>query len=125
MQGLKHNGQSWLFAGVTACVVSAGCFFCFISLFTGLAGGGLGLSGTVCAATLFIAPSTFLNWLYDVRDYAKTQRVWMKDPRGFIGKVGYILTGSIALWGLLFTGMFMAAFLIGGLVSLGQAAWSS
>jgi len=83
------------------------------------------MAGFTWATLIFSVPSTLLNWLYDKQEHAKTQRAWMRYPRGLMGKIGYILTGSIALWVLLAIGIGLAGFVIWGLMSLGQAAWST
>ena len=80
------------------------------------------VTGFVVILTL---PSVILNWLYDVQDAAQTQREWMKVPNGLLARASYVVTGSIALWALLGVGIVLAALVMGGLISLGQAAWST
>jgi len=121
----KRIAQSWLFAGgLLLCISIAPLFLYRGDLYD--APIILQLAYVLLLlTTIFSVPSTFLNWIYDLRGYAATQHHWMQSPNGVCGKMGYILTGSIALWFLLGIGVILAVLVIGGLMSLGQAAWST
>lgn len=48
---------------------------------------------------VFSIPLTGPNWVYDGHGYLETQRFWMKFPGRFLGRIGYVFTGAVALWG--------------------------
>jgi hypothetical protein len=126
MKALENISQSWLFAGVVTCLCLAGMVFFIQSFFVLGAVHPLStVPSLILGTAIFLLPSTILNWLYDRQYHVQTQRSWMRSPNSLISRVGYVLSGSVALWTLLFIGLFMAAVLVGGLSSLGQAAWST
>lgn len=71
---------------------------------------------------VFSIPLTGPNWVYDGHGYLETQRFWMKFPGRFLGRIGYVFTGAVALWGELRLGLGLAAAIMTGLLRLGQAA---
>lgn len=113
--------QSWISAGVIVC-------FCLLAVLY-LAEGSIAdeslFTVTWPAIILFTGLSAALNRLYETRGYPQTQRHWMKSPKRLSGRVGYVLTGSITLCAILGLGLLLAFFVVVGLFSLGQAAWSS
>ncbi|MDB2439016.1 hypothetical protein N9W89_09895 [Hellea sp.] len=124
MTTLKAISQSWFFAGAIIWTLGLTLIWPTTALVSSSKIVIL-MAGFTWATLIFSVPSTLLNWLYDKQGYAKTQRVWMRYPKGLMGKIGYILMGSITLWLLLAIGIGLAGFVIWGLMSLGQAAWST
>lgn len=125
MRAFKSIVQSWFCAGVIVSIFLVGLFYISEQSLLESSHASVNLLSVIRTAVLLAAPSTLLNWLYEKQGYAQTQRHWIKSPKGLLGKAGYVLTGSIALWGLLLVGIVLAALIIAGLLSLGQAAWSS
>ena len=125
MKSLKSISQSWLSAGLSVAVISAGGILLLHEPLYGTTN-DLDFLNIICWLTLvFALPSALLNWVYDKRGYEKSQRQWMCSPRSFLGRLGYVLSGSTALWILIALGFWLTFFVINGLFSLGQAAWQT
>ena len=125
MGPLRSLSQSWFSAGLILCLTLSGAFYLSEALSADLYETS-GRGWTIFWMTaIFVLPSTVLNWLYDKQEHLKTQRDWMMSPKGLFGKAGYILMGSVALWTLLCIAIILGGLVMGGLFSLGQAAWST
>lgn len=116
--------QTWFFAGAIGVGLGVSLIQ-FLSLVLPSSIFFLWIFGFIEVTLVFSIPSTWLNWVYDRRGYAETQRSWMTSPKGVIGKIGYIFTGAVALWSLLLLGLGLAIAIMAGLLGLGQAAWTT
>jgi len=125
MKSLKRISQSWLSAGLVVGLFSGGGIFVLSELLHNTPKYLDFLYVIFWLTFMFSLPSALLNWVYDKRGYENSQRDWMRSPKSYFGKLGYVLSGATTLWVLLCLGFLLTMLVTGGLFSLGQAAWQT